>query len=93
MIYAFVELTVTEPQTFAAYAEKAGAALAKYGAKPEAMSTEPTLLEGDGDAPGRTVLLSFPDKEAAMGWINDPDLIETHKLRKTSGQSRITLIG
>lgn len=93
MIYAFVELTVTNPDSFAKYGEKAGEALAKYGAKPAAMSTEPTLLEGPGDAPGRAVLLSFPDRKAALGWINDPELADTHALRQASGQCRITLIG
>lgn len=93
MIYAYVQITVTDNASFAAYAEKAGAALAKYGAKPEAMSTEPTKLEGDEPAPGRAVLLSFPDRDAALGWINDPDLAETHALRRASGPCEITLIG
>lgn len=93
MIYAVVQLTVTDPETFKAYAQKAGAALAKYNAKPEAMSAEPTRIEGDSPLPGRVVLLSFPDKDAALGWINDPELQETHALRRDSGTCDITLIG
>ena len=92
MIYAYVQITVTAPDTFAAYAEQAGPALAKYGAKPEAMTTEPTRLEG-GPAPSRAVLLSFPDKDAALGWFNDPAHADIHHLRQSSGQSEITLIG
>ncbi|WP_299922764.1 DUF1330 domain-containing protein [uncultured Pelagimonas sp.] len=93
MIYAFVQLTITDQDSFAAYAEQAGAALAKYGAKPEAMSASPTRLEGDAPAPGRAVLLSFPDRQAAMGWINDPELEAIHSLRRASGPCEITLIG
>ena len=93
MIYAVVHLTITTPETFKAYAEKAGAALAKYGAKPEAMTTEPTRLEGDTPLPDRVVLLSFPNKDAALGWINDPELSDVHALRRASGTCDITLIG
>lgn len=93
MIYAVVRLTVTDPETFAAYAAKAGPALAKWGAKPAAMTTEPTRLEGAAPLPGRVVLLSFPDREAAMGWINDPDIADVHALRRRSGNSEIVLIG
>ncbi|WP_136439593.1 DUF1330 domain-containing protein [Pacificoceanicola onchidii] len=93
MIYAVVELTISDQASFDAYAKQAGAALVKYGAKPEAMSTEPTQIEGAGAAPGRMVLLSFPDKAAALGWIEDPELREVHALRRASGDCRIRLIG
>ena len=93
MIYAVVEVTVTAPDTFAEYASQAGAALEKWGAKPVAMTTEPTRLDGEGPAPGRVVLLSFPDRDAAMGWINDPVLAEVHALRRASGDISTVLIG
>lgn len=93
MIYAVVQITVTDPKAFEAYSKLAGAALAKYGAKPEAKSVDPTRLEGQAPLPQRIVLLSFPDKDAALGWINDPELQETHALRRASGLCDITLIG
>lgn len=92
MVYAFVQITVTNPDSFTAYAKEAGPLLAKWGAKPEAMSTEPMRLEGDTSAPSRAVLLSFPDKAAAVGWIEDPDAQEVHALRRASGPCEITLI-
>lgn len=92
MIYATVELTITAPESFAAYGAKAGAALSKYGAQPIAMSTAPERIEGEGDVPTRVVILSFPDKEAALGWINDPEFAEVHALRRGAGQSEILLL-
>jgi uncharacterized protein (DUF1330 family) len=92
MIYAFVQITITDPAAFADYAQAAGPALEKYGAKPTAMSTEPVRLEGDAPAPTRAVILSFPDRAAAEGWINDPALAETHAKRRASGASEITLL-
>lgn len=93
MIYAFVEITITDPAAFEAYAKSAGAALQTYGGKPEAMSTTPSRLEGPRPAPTRAVILSFPDRAAAEGWINDPALAEIHAKRRASGESEITLLG
>lgn len=93
MVYAFVQITITDPAKFAEYASAAGPALARYGAKPEAVSQEPVRLEGDTPPPSRAVLLSFPDRDAALGWINDPEFADVHALRRGAGQSEITLIG
>lgn len=93
MIYAYVDLTVTDPDSFQRYAEQAGPLLQKWGAKAQAMSTTPTLLEGEGTAPGRAVLLSFPDRDSAIGWIEDPEAKDIHTLRRAAGPCRITLIG
>lgn len=92
MVYAFVQITITNPDSFAAYASKAGALLEKWGATPEAMSAEPIRLEGGTPAPTRAVLLSFPDVDAAKGWINDPDAQDVHALRRGAGDVEITLI-
>lgn len=90
--YAFVTLTIDSPDTFAAYREQAGAALAKYQAKPFTMSRETQVIEGDGPAPDVTVVLEFPDRAHALGWINDPELAEIHALRQASGTSHIILL-
>lgn len=92
MIHAVVTLTITDQETFDAYAAQAGAALAKYGASPVAMSKAPTRIEGDGPVPTRIVVLAFPDRAAAMGWIEDPDLAEVHALRQNSGACDIYLL-
>ena len=46
-----------------------------------------------GPAPGRAVLLSFPDREAALGWIEDPEFAEVHALRRAAGDISTILIG
>ena len=67
--------------------------MAKWGAVLVAMSTDPTRLEGDAALPGRAVILAFPDRAAALGWIGDPDLAEVHALRRASGRCNIMLLG
>ncbi|WP_037308606.1 DUF1330 domain-containing protein [Ruegeria halocynthiae] len=92
MIYAYAQLTVKHPDTFAAYREKAGAALARHGGKVEHATTKATALDGAPNLPDVAVLLSFPDRDAALGWINDPELKDVHALRRSAGASDIVLL-
>jgi|28_taG_2_1085356.scaffolds.fasta_scaffold00067_65 uncharacterized protein (DUF1330 family) len=92
MVYAYVNLSVTDETTFAAYRERAGAALAKHGARVVISTPAQSVIEGNRDATGRGVILEFDTREAALGWINDPDLQEVHALRRSSGNSAITLL-
>lgn len=93
MIYAYAKLTVQNPDALVAYREQAGPALARHGGKVEQATTETTALDGTPDLPDVAALLSFPDKDAALGWINDPDLKELHDLRRSTGASVIVLLG
>ncbi len=93
MIYAFANLTVTAPDSLAAYRDVAGEALAKHGGKVEAAANSFTVLDGAPDQPNVAALLSFPDRDAALAWANDPDLADVHALRRNAGASDILLLG
>lgn len=90
--YAFVNLTITNPDSFEAYREKAGLALKKHGAEPLHVSKESEIIEGEGAAPTVSVILTFPDRAAAKAWIEDPEFAEVHKLRQGAGVSNIILM-
>ena len=90
--YAIVTLDVTDTDMIARYREVAGPALAKHGASPLHVSTAPSLLEGDGPVPQIMVLLTFPNRESAENWHNDPTIAEVHALRQGAGNSRIFLL-
>ena len=93
MIYAYAKLTVTNPSALDAYREKAGEALARHGGKVETASGQLTPLDGSPDIPDVAALLSFPDRESALAWANDPDLTDIHALRRSAGGSDIVLLG
>ncbi len=93
MIHAYVQLTITDPDSFAAYREKAGAALAKYDAQVVQSSRDLSAIDGAPALSQIGVILAFKDKNAALGWINDPELAETHQLRRDAGTCDITLLG
>lgn len=92
MIYATVHMNVSDKSKIAAYREHAPAALAKHGGAVLAASPTPTLIEGQ-TPPDMVAVLSFPDKDAALAWKNDPELTDIHALRMGAGQSDIALIG
>ena len=96
MIYAYVKLTVTNPQALAQYRDVAAPALAKHGGKVESAVKEFTVLDGAPDAPDAPdagAILSFPDKAAAVAWADDPALEHVHALRRSAGGSDILLLG
>ncbi|MGR3714147.1 MAG: DUF1330 domain-containing protein [Shimia sp.] len=92
MIYAYAKLTVTNPEALASYRDQAGAALALYGGKVEQGSGASIAIDGAPDVPDVAAILSFPDKDSALGWINDPKLAELHALRRSAGGSDIVLL-
>lgn len=93
MIYAYAEITVTNPDALAEYRDVASAALAKHGGKVESAAREFTVLDGAPEAPNVAALLSFPDKDAAIAWSTDPELADVHALRRNAGASDILLLG
>ena len=93
MVHAYVQLTITNADSFAAYREKAGAALARHGASVVQSSRNLMALDGSPELTDIGVILTFDDTEAAFAWINDPDLADTHRLRRDAGECRITLLG
>ena len=93
MIYAYAALTVTNPNALAAYREKAADALARHGGQVVTATADMTVLDGTPDMPDTAALLSFPDKDSALNWANDPALADTHALRRGAGASNIVLLG
>lgn len=93
MIHAVAKMTIKDPEMLAAYRAQAAQALSRHGGAVVTATPNPTMLEGDGPAPNMMALLSFPDRDAALSWINDPELAPVHAKRNAAGQSEILLIG
>jgi len=93
MIYAYVNMNITNPESLGQYREVAGAALQKHGGAVLAAGKDNMTIEGAHKAPDMAAILSFPDRAAAMAWINDPELAPVHALRRGAGDVSIILIG
>ncbi|MDE0588801.1 DUF1330 domain-containing protein [Halocynthiibacter sp. C4] len=93
MIYAYANLKVTNKESLLKYRDLAGEALAKHGGKVESSANQFTKLDGYPDFPDVAALLSFPDRDAAIAWAEDPELAHVHELRRGAGDSEIVLLG
>ncbi len=74
-----------------AYGAPTGALLKKYGGKVLAASREGERIEGEGKAPTVTVLIEFPDHEAAKAWHSDPEYQPLIELRNTGSKAEALL--
>ena len=93
MVYALVYMNITDPDRLATYREKAGAALNRHGGSVAGSTSSPTRLEGALPLPDIAAVLSFPDRAAAVAWIEDPEIAEVHALRRASTEGGIILVG
>lgn len=93
MIYAYAQLTITNPDSLTAYREKADAALARHGGQVLQGSGNLTALDGNPDMPNVAAILAFDTRDNALNWIKDPELADIHALRRGAGKSDIVLLG
>ncbi|MEY1557357.1 DUF1330 domain-containing protein [Yoonia sp. R2331] len=93
MTYAIAHLTIADPESLAAYRELAGPALARHGGAVAGASGNLIAIDGTPTLTDTVAVLTFPDTQSAQNWINDPDLAETHALRRKAGQSDIVVLG
>lgn len=92
MIYALFQAKIENPEALASYREGAAEALARHGGSVITATPHPTALDGSPDMPDMAALLSFPTKDAAQAWINDPNLQTLHTLRRSAGTTEILLL-
>ena len=93
MIYVYLDMNITSPETFDQYKEIAADAKGKHGCSVLSIGKDNFTLDGRQNAPNIAVILSFPDKASALAWINDPELTHVHDLRRKAGLNSMTLIG
>jgi uncharacterized protein (DUF1330 family) len=69
--YLIANVNVTDPEQYKVYQKFSSEAMLKHGAKVLARGGEVSVLEGG--APGRTVVLEFPDRTAAENFYNSQE--------------------
>lgn len=82
--YSVLEVTPTDPNWGAAYVAESGPILAKYGGKYLARTSQHERLEGQGDNAALRIIIEWPSKEAALGFMQDPGYVP-HLNARTQG--------
>ena len=89
--YLVLDFSIQNFPMFSEYIEKAPEFIRKHGGKYIVQGAEPTPIEGDW-RPERMVILEFPNRDAAKGFLSDPDFQDILKVRHESTISKLVLV-
>lgn len=82
--YSVLEVTPTNQDWVADYIGPANKLVAQYGGKYLARTNSHERLEGNGEDPALRIIIEWPSKEAAIGFMNDPGYVP-HLEARTAG--------
>jgi uncharacterized protein (DUF1330 family) len=89
--YLVYQADVYDPAQYELYKAQAAPALAAAGARYLARGGEIEVLEGDPPA-GRTVLIEFPSKHAAITFFHSPEYTAIRELRANAAHARMYVV-
>jgi len=88
--YVIADVTVTNPEGYAAYRPLAAASIAQYGGRFIARGGAVESLEG-GWSPSRVVILEFPSMAAARAWYDSPEYQAALRIRQANSTGRVIM--
>ena len=88
--YVVNEIVVTDPDLFQTYVVQVPPTLAPFGGRYVARSGATQAIEGE--APGRIVILEFPDRQAALAWRSSAAYQAILPIRDATSTSRVYVV-
>lgn len=89
--YLILDFTIKGFALFKEYIDKIPAFINKHGGKYIVQGVEPEVMEGDSH-PERVVVLEFPNKEVAKGFLADPDAQPLFSIRHSTTDNKLILV-
>ena len=89
--YVIYQGEVTDPDRYEEYKPRAAASIAAAGGRYLVRGGEVELLEGEAPA-GRTVVLEFPNRQAAVDWYRSAQYTEARGLREGAATARMYVV-
>ena len=89
--YVIALVDVTDPEGYKEYVAGVPATLPAFGGRFIARAPGPEVLEG-GPAPGRAVILEFPDVESARRWHASEAYAPLVKMRQARSKGTLLLL-
>ena len=90
--YSVLDVTPTDDAWIPNYLPPASKLVAQHGGKYLARTPNHEQLEGKTDAVALWVIIAWPSKEAALGFMNDPEYVPLLKSRTEGSVSNHYLI-
>ena len=89
--FVIVEVTITNPEPYAAYRDLAGASVARHGGRFVVRGGEVTTLEGDWN-PQRIVVVEFASVDAAKAWYFSDDYQDALRVRQANSVGKALIV-
>ncbi|HVC71744.1 MAG TPA: DUF1330 domain-containing protein [Acidimicrobiales bacterium] len=89
--YVIYQGEVTDPERYEQYRPLAAASIIAAGGRYLVRGGDVEVLEGDAPA-GRTVVLEFPDTDAALRWYHGDAYSEARKIRHGAATARMYVV-
>ena len=89
--YILAKVTITDQDAYAEYRAGFGAVFAQHGGEIMAVSSDPTVLEGEWEATA-TVLIRFGSRADALAWYNSDGYQELVRIRQSASTADFILI-
>jgi uncharacterized protein (DUF1330 family) len=91
--YVLADVTWTDAAARSEYIELFGPSLTAHGGETVAASADVEVMEGDWQLGDRLVLISFPDRQAALAWYGSEEYRAALDIRKRTSRSRLLIFG
>lgn len=88
--YVIADIEVIDPAGYEPYRPLAAASIARFGGRFLVRGGPTELLEG-APAPGRVVVIEFPDAETARRWYRSDEYQSALKIRQAASRGRLIL--
>jgi len=89
--YIIASVTVTDPVQYEEYKKWSSAAMQAHGAEVCVRGGAVEVIEGDWN-PGRTVVLKFPNVDAARSFYHSPEYTQARAAREGAALMRMVLV-
>ncbi len=89
--YIIASVTVTDPVQYEEYKKWSSAAMQAHGAEVCVRGGAVEVIEGDWN-PGRTVVLKFPNVDAARSFYDSPEYTKARAAREGAALMRMVLV-
>ncbi len=89
--YVIADNEVIDAEAYARYIDAIAPTVAAYGGRYLVRAGAVAFADSPWQPP-RLVVLAFPDRAAALRWVEAPELAELHALRRRHAVSRMIVV-
>lgn len=90
--YLIIDLNLTDADGFMEYARRIPDLISKHAGRYIVQGVEPTVIESRGADSQRSVVLEFPDRQAAEMFLDERSKSDLHEIWSRTTESRILLV-